>query len=49
MEMIGGRFEVESAPGKGTTVTAQIPFDKAARPGAGESRMKPAVTKLESS
>ncbi len=24
LEMVGGRFEVESAPGKGTTVTAQI-------------------------
>ncbi len=28
LEMVGGRFEVESAPGKGTTITAQIPFGK---------------------
>ncbi len=26
LEMIGGHFGVESTPGKGTTVTAQIPF-----------------------
>ena len=25
LEMVGGRFEVESAPGKGTTITATIP------------------------
>ena len=31
LEMVGGRFEVESAPGKGTTITACIPVDKAAR------------------
>ncbi len=30
LEMVGGRFEVESAPGAGTTLTAQIPLDKAA-------------------
>ncbi len=29
LEMVGGRFEVESAAGKGTTVTAHIPFGKA--------------------
>ena len=29
LEMVGGHFEVESAPGKGTTVTAQIPTGKA--------------------
>jgi signal transduction histidine kinase len=28
LEMIGGSFEIESAPGKGTTVIAQIPFGK---------------------
>ncbi len=28
LEMVGGRFEVESAPGKGTTITAQIPFGR---------------------
>jgi PAS domain S-box-containing protein len=27
VEMIGGSFSVESAPGKGTTVTAEIPID----------------------
>ena len=25
LEMVGGRFDVESAPGKGTAITAQIP------------------------
>jgi two-component system, NarL family, sensor histidine kinase DegS len=25
LEMVGGRFEIESAPGKGTTITAQLP------------------------
>jgi PAS domain S-box-containing protein len=29
LEMVGGRFEIESAPGQGTTVTAEIPFGKA--------------------
>lgn len=27
VEMVGGRFAIESAPGKGTTVRAEIPFD----------------------
>jgi PAS domain S-box-containing protein len=27
VEMVGGRFAIASAPGKGTTVTAEIPFD----------------------
>jgi signal transduction histidine kinase len=26
VEMVGGNFEVESEPGKGTTIRAQIPF-----------------------
>jgi signal transduction histidine kinase len=26
LEMVGGHFDVESAPGKGTTITARIPF-----------------------
>jgi signal transduction histidine kinase len=26
LEMVGGNFSVESAPGKGTIVRAQIPF-----------------------
>jgi signal transduction histidine kinase len=33
LEMIGGHFDVESTPGKGTTVTAQIPLRRAARGG----------------
>jgi len=24
LEMVGGHFEIESAPGQGTTITAQI-------------------------
>ena len=31
LEMVGGSFDVESAPGKGTTIIAQIPSGKAAR------------------
>ena len=27
VEMVGGTFEVESEPGNGTTIRAQIPFD----------------------
>ena len=42
LEMVGGRFEVESAVGQGTTVIAQIPSGKAAL--VGESRMlKPEI------
>jgi hypothetical protein len=26
--MVGSRFEIASAPGQDTTVTAEIPFDK---------------------
>jgi len=26
VEMVGGRFAVESSPGKGTTIRADIPF-----------------------
>jgi PAS domain S-box-containing protein len=29
VEMVGGRFTIASAPGKGTTVTAEIPLDAA--------------------
>jgi signal transduction histidine kinase len=36
LEMIGGHFDVESTPGKGTIVTAQIPFGKL-RGGGGKS------------
>jgi signal transduction histidine kinase len=39
LEMIGGQFSVESAPGKGTIVQAKIPFGKL-RGGGGESQMK---------
>jgi signal transduction histidine kinase len=28
LEMVGGNWDVESAPGKGTTVQAQIPLGK---------------------
>ena len=31
LEMVGGRFSVESVPGKGTTITAEIMNAKAAR------------------
>jgi PAS domain S-box-containing protein len=31
LEMVSGSFEVESAPGNGTTITAKIPSGKAAR------------------
>ena len=33
VEMLGGHFVVESAPGKGTTVIAEIPFDSARKMG----------------
>jgi signal transduction histidine kinase len=33
LAMVGGRLEIESSPGKGTTVTANIPSGKAARGG----------------
>ena len=31
VEMVGGRFTVESAPGQGTTIRAEIPFANGAR------------------
>lgn len=31
VEMVGGRFSIESAPGKGTTIEVQIPFRARAR------------------
>jgi signal transduction histidine kinase len=31
VEMVGGRFSVESSPGKGTTIRAEIPFANGAR------------------
>ena len=33
LEMVGGNFDVESAPGKGTTITAQIPIRQSSRGG----------------
>jgi signal transduction histidine kinase len=36
LEMVGGNFSVASAPGQGTTVTAQIPLGKAAPGGFGK-------------
>ena len=33
VEMVGGKFSVESVPGKGTTITAEIPFSNGAREG----------------
>jgi signal transduction histidine kinase len=32
VEMVGGRFEIVSAPGKGTLVRAEIPFEEPANP-----------------
>ena len=49
LEMVGGRFEVESAPGKGTTITAQIPTGKDAKKNGGWVLMEHAETRLESS
>ena len=34
LEMVGGSFVVESAPGRGTTITAQLPLGRAAREGS---------------
>lgn len=34
VEMVGGNFAVESTPGKGTTIAAQLPLGKALRGGA---------------
>jgi signal transduction histidine kinase len=31
VEMVGGSFSVESAPGKGTTIRSQIPFGNGRR------------------
>ena len=44
VEMVGGSFNIESAPGKGTTIKAQIPFGKATR-GGEIPLMKSAKTK----
>jgi signal transduction histidine kinase len=34
VEMVGGKFAIESAPGKGTTVTARVPFRNGSVPQA---------------
>ena len=44
VEMVDGRFTVESAPGKGTTIRAQIPFSNRTRP-AKTCRSNPAGTR----
>jgi signal transduction histidine kinase len=38
LEMVGGKFVVESAPGKGTTVQAHIPCGNTARGGGGDEK-----------
>ena len=38
LEMVGGNFTVTSAPGKGTTVLAQVPLGKA-RAGGGRKSL----------
>jgi signal transduction histidine kinase len=45
LEMVGGKFVVESSPGKGTTILAQIPPDNARAGRAKNPLMKPAKTK----
>ncbi len=44
LEMVGGSFEIESTPGKGTTVISQIPFHKSAR---GRALTKSVETQVE--
>ncbi|MES1180289.1 MAG: sensor histidine kinase [Verrucomicrobiota bacterium] len=41
LEMVGGSFDIESAPGQGTTITAKIPSSKAVR----AARIKSAETR----
>jgi signal transduction histidine kinase len=41
LEMVGGNFSVESAPGEGTTVRAQIPLGPARARRAGTRRERP--------
>lgn len=40
LEMVGGQFTIESAPGAGTTVMAQIPLGKAARGGVAGTKLE---------
>jgi PAS domain S-box-containing protein len=44
LEMVGGDFDVQSAPGSGTTITAKIPLGTALRSGA---LLESAATNLE--
>lgn len=46
LEMVGGKFFVESSPGKGTTVQAQVPPGKSVR-GGGGYRWSPLKPKTE--
>jgi len=41
VEMVDGSFQVESAPGKGTTIRAQIPFSHARKAARALPRKKP--------
>jgi signal transduction histidine kinase len=38
MDMVGGSLIVKSAPGQGTTVTADIPMSKSPKSGRGSER-----------
>ncbi len=42
VEMIGGTFSVESSPGKGTTIRAQIPYSPSGKSGKDSLKTKPA-------
>jgi signal transduction histidine kinase len=37
LEMVGGRFQIASTPGQGTTVTAEIPLPLRGGPAAGNA------------
>ena len=47
VEMVGGSFSVESAPGKGTTIQAQIPLGNGRAGRRGNSLMESAEPNLE--
>jgi signal transduction histidine kinase len=48
LEMVGGHFDVQSAPGKGTAITARMPMGKGAANGEKGSLTASDDTKLES-
>jgi len=48
LEMVGGRLEVQSAPGQGTTITAQIPTGQGAKKSGGGAPLRSADDRLES-